>query len=115
MIAICYCFGYTNIEINLLEVTLMKTALKILSALAAIAGVVYVVATYGDKIVAWAKKILASVPNCDCEVVEEEAPVEEAAPAEEAPVEESPVEEAAPVEIVIEDNEPVADDADFEG
>ena len=92
----------------------MKTALKILSALAAIAGVVYVVATYGDKIVEWAKKILAALPKCDCEVVEEEAPVEEA-PAEEAPAEEAPIEEAAPVEIVIEGNEPVADEADFEG
>ena len=30
--------------------------LKVLVALAAIAGLVYVVATYGDKIVAWAKK-----------------------------------------------------------
>jgi len=87
----------------------MKTALKILSALAAIAGVVYVVATYGDQIVAWAKKILASFPKCDCEFVEEEAPVEENAPEAEAPAEE------APVEIVIEGNEPVADEADFEG
>jgi hypothetical protein len=32
--------------------------LKILAILAAIAGIVYVVATYGDKIVAWAKKTL---------------------------------------------------------
>ena len=40
----------------------MKTALKVLSALAAVAGVVYVVATYGDKIVAWAKNILESCP-----------------------------------------------------
>ena len=39
-----------------------RTILKILAALAAIAGVIYVVATYGDKIVAWAKKLL----NCDC-------------------------------------------------
>lgn len=94
----------------------MKTALKVLTALAAIAGAVYVVATYGDKIVAWAKSILSSCPfcNCECEVTEEEAPVEEV-PAEEAPVEEAPVEEAAPVEIVIEENEPVADEADFEG
>jgi len=90
----------------------MKTALKILSALAAIAGIVYVVATYGDQIVAWAKKVLASFPKCP--LCEEEAPVEEA-PVEEAPAEEAPVEEAAPVEIVIEGNEPVADDSDFEG
>ena len=43
----------------------MKTVLKILAALAAIAGVVFVIATYGDKIVAWAKKLLASCP-CKC-------------------------------------------------
>lgn len=34
---------------------------KVLTALAAIAGVVYIIATYGDKIVAWAKNLL----NCD--------------------------------------------------
>ena len=34
------------------------TIFKILAALAAIVGVVYVAATYGDKIVAWAKKLL---------------------------------------------------------
>lgn len=95
----------------------MKNVMKILTALAAVAGVVYVVATYGDKIVEWAKKILASLPKTECDFVEEEAPVEEEAAAEEAaPVEEeAPVEEAAPVEIVIEDNAPVADEADFEG
>ncbi len=94
----------------------MKNIVKILTALATVAGVVYVVATYGDKIVEWAKKILASLPKCECEIIEEEAPVEETAPVEEAPAEEeAPVEEAAPVEIVIEDNAPVADEADFEG
>ena len=104
----------------------MKTVLKILTALAAIAGILYVIATYGDKIVAWAKKILASCPccsgngdcDCDCECEGEgeckcggeckcaaeaaEAAEEEAAPAE-APVE----------EIVIEANEPVAAEEDF--
>lgn len=106
----------------------MKTVLKILTALAAIAGTVYVIATYGDKIVDWAKKILAACPCCnktcectcegegeckcggECKCEEEgeckceeacEAPAEEAAP--EAPVE----------EIVIEENEPVADEEDF--
>lgn len=34
------------------------TVMKILAILAAIAGVIYVVATYGDKIVAWARKVL---------------------------------------------------------
>ena len=41
----------------------MKTALKILTALAAVAGAVYVVATYGDKIVAWAQKIWDAMPK----------------------------------------------------
>ena len=95
----------------------MKTALKVLAALAAVLGAVYVIATYGEKIVAWAKDILSSCPfckcSCHCAVTEEEAPVEEFA-AEEA-VEEEIFEEVAPVEIIIEENEPVADEADFEG
>lgn len=102
----------------------MKTVLKILTALAAIAGTVYVIATYGDKIVAWAKKILAACPCCNdtcececegegeckcggaCKCHEEEATEEEVT--EEAVAEEAPVEE-----IVIEENEPVANDEDF--
>ena len=103
----------------------MKIVLKILTALAAIAGIVYVIATYGDKIVAWAKKILASCPccndtcECECECEGEgeckcggeckcaEEAVEEAVAEEPAP-EEAPVEE-----IVIEENEPVASEEDF--
>ena len=107
----------------------VNTIIKIVTALAAIAGAVYLIATYGDKIVAWAKKLLDSCPckctcdiedcaDCDCqadcpcaeeaeddeiEVEIEEAPVEEEAPAEEAPVE----------EIVIEEGEPVAEEEDF--
>jgi xanthosine utilization system XapX-like protein len=95
----------------------MKIAMKILAALAAIVGVVYVVATYGDKIVAWAKNLLASCPCCnsECEVVEEDFVTEEAPAAEEAPVEEeTPVTEGPEVEIVVESNEPVAEEADFE-
>lgn len=89
---------------------------KILTALAAVAGAIYVVATYGDQIVAWAKKVWASLPCPKCEeaeVVEEfaaEAPAEEAA--QEIPAEDAVVEEPA-VEIVVEDNEPVAEEADF--
>ena len=92
----------------------MKTALKILTALAAIIGAAYVIATYGDKIVAWAKKLLSCCPKCTLEddFVTEEAPVEET-PAEEAPVEEVAAEEAVE-EIIIEENEPVAEDKDFE-
>lgn len=100
----------------------MKTAVKILTALAAVVGAVYVIATYGDKIVQWAKNLLASCPCCnpECEVVEEdfvteEAPVEETPAAEETPAEEeSPVTDGPEVEIVVENKEPVAEEADFE-
>ena len=104
-----------------------KTVMKILTALAAIAGVIYIIATYGDKIVAWAKELLAKCPckcnvddcaececackcdgNCDCECEctceSEEAPAEEAAPAEA---------EETIEEVVVEAGEPVADEADF--
>ena len=89
----------------------MKIAMKILAALAAVVGIVYVVATYGDKIVAWAKNLLASCPCCnkECEVVEEDFVTEEAPVEEETPVTEGPE-----VEIVVESNEPVAEEADFE-
>ena len=79
--------------------------IKILVALAAVAGAVYIAATYGDKIVAWAKKLLNSCScccdcdcDCDCEEGEceccccEEA-TEEVAEAE-APAEEAPATEA---------------------
>ncbi|MBR4289305.1 MAG: hypothetical protein IKT52_01540 [Oscillospiraceae bacterium] len=108
----------------------MKTVLKVLTALAAIAGIVYAIATYGDKIVAWAKKILAACPccnktcacecegegeckcggECKCEEAAEEAAAEEA-PAEET-VEEA-AEEVVVEEVVIEENEPVANEEDF--
>lgn len=87
---------------------------KIVAALATIAGIVYVIATYGDKLVAWAKELLRKFDycadcdcNCDgactceddctccaCEASDEEAPAEEPAADEE---------------------EVVAAEADFEG
>lgn len=99
----------------------MKTALKILTALAAVVGAICVLSLYGEKIIAWCKKIVTITVNDAPEVVEEE-PVTEEAPAEEAAAEEpaaeeAPAEEAEPeveVEIVIEENEPVAEEADFE-
>ena len=99
----------------------MKTVLKILTALAAIAGTIYVIATYGDKIVAWAKNILASCPccnnTCECEGEGEckcGGECKCAAEAAEEEVAEEPVaEEASVEEIVIEENEPVADAEDF--
>ena len=101
----------------------MKNVMKIVTALAAVVGAVYVIATYGDKIVEWAKNLLASCPFCnnDCEVVEEdfvaEEPAAEEAAAEEAAAEEAPAVAEEPeveVEIVVEANEPVAEEADFE-
>ena len=102
-----------------------KTVVKILTALAAVAGAVYLIATYGDKIVAWAKQLLAKCPckccveecececegeckcECECKCACEEAPAEEAEPAEEAPVEE------VVEEVIVEEGEPVAEEADF--
>ena len=77
-----------------------SAVVKVLTALAAVAGAVYVIATYGDKIVAWAKGLMAKCPCC----------------CDEAPVEEAPTEEAAPAEVpAVEDGAPVADEDDFEG
>lgn len=108
----------------------MKTInaiVKVLTALAAIAGAVYIIATYGDQIVAWAKRML-SAPQVPAQApaaapaapaAEPETPVETSecseAPAEEsAPVEEVPAEETAEAPAA-EENAPVADEADFEG
>ena len=94
---------------------------KILAAVAAIAGAVYLIATYGDAIVAWAKKFLGCC-CCDeeCECCEdgectceadceccEEAAAEEEAPAEECACEEAATEEEAPAEEAV-------TEADFE-
>jgi len=95
-----------------------ETVVKILTALAAVAGAIFLLATYGEKIVAWAKKILASCP-CKAAPVEEAAPETaetEPAAAEEAPAEESapeePAEEPVP-EVAAAPSEPVAEDVDF--
>ena len=88
---------------------------KLLAALAAIAGIIYVIATYGEQIVAWAKKILASLPKCPCceeEAAEEEA-VEEVV-AEEAPAEEEAVEVTIEVAEEVSESDAVAEEADFE-
>lgn len=94
----------------------MKNILKILTALATIAGAVYIIATYGEQIVAWAKKLWNAMPKCpncqEAEVIEEfdadEVSAEEPA-AEEVPV----VEEEPAPEVVVAENEPVAEEADF--
>ena len=92
---------------------------KILAAVAAVAGAVYLIATYGDAIVAWAKKFLGCTCCCEeeccCEEGEcccgEECCCEEAAPVEEAAEEAAPAEEAAEEAAPAED---VATEADFE-
>ncbi len=98
---------------------------KVLAALATVIGAIYLLATYGEQIVAWCKKIWERVNNLElcCSADVEAAPVEEEAePAEEpaaeepvieeVPVEEVPVEEAPAEEAPVE-NEVVADEADF--
>ncbi len=63
-----------------------NTVLKILAALAAVAGVVYVVAAYGDKIVAWARNLLESCKGkccCCCNEAVAEATAEDPLQAEE--------------------------------
>lgn len=85
---------------------------KLLAALAAVLGGIYILATYGEKIVAWAKTVVIHVPDCPCR--KDAEPAEEAAEAvaEEAAPEEAPAEEPAP-EVVVSENEPVAEEADF--
>ena len=83
-----------------------KIIANILVTLAAIAGAVYVIATYGEQIAAWCKKVLASFPCCCNDVEVEVAEVEEAA---EEVVEEAPAEEAAEEKA----EEAVAEEADF--
>lgn len=99
----------------------LNTLIKILTALAAVAGAIYIVATYGEQIVAWAKRLLASLPKCPC--CEEDTPIPSAPAAEEpeaaVPEEEAAVEEPAPAaeepapEILVADHEPVAEETDF--
>lgn len=83
----------------------LNAIVKVLAVLAAVAGAIYVIAAYGDKIVAWAKRVIGCCPW-------DEGMEEEEAPAEEAPVAETPAAEEVPA---VEDNAPVASEEDFEG
>lgn len=87
-----------------------KLIVKIAVAVAAVAGAIFLIATYGSRITAWAKKLLGK-KECNCEgectcdgecTCEAEEAVEEIAEeaAEEAPAEEGAV---------------VAEEMDFEG
>ena len=100
----------------------MKNIVKILTALATVAGAVYIIATYGEQIVAWAKQLWAKMPKATVEVeiepdeaAEAEVSEEVEAVEEEAAAEEVPAPEAAEEvpEIVVTENEPVAAEEDF--
>ena len=103
-----------------------STLMKILSALAAVVGAVYIIATYGDKIVAWAKQLMGcnakpiasfhytAAEDCTEEKTEPaEETAEAAAAAEEAP--EAPAAESAPEASAADESTPVANEEDFEG
>jgi len=103
-----------------------STLMKILSALAAVVGAVYIIATYGDKIVAWAKQLMGCnakpiasfhytvAEDCTEEKTEPtEETAEAAAAAEEAP--EAPAAESAPEAPAADESTPVANEEDFEG
>ena len=79
-----------------------STIAKIIAAVVCVAGVVFLVATYGDKLVALAKKLL---PGKKDEIIDAE---EETEGTEEEVVEEV-AEEAA------EEEAPVAEEVDFVG
>ena len=84
--------------------------IKIVVALAAVAGAVYIAATYGDKIVAWAKKLLGSCKcccDCDCECEEGECECECCCEEAAEEIAEIPAEDPAAEE--------TATEADFEG
>lgn len=104
-----------------------KAIVKIAVALAAAAGAVYVVATYGEEIVDRAKKLWSKLQSgCSCctmsaafdpeeadteETEETETAEESAEEAETASEPAAPAEEAAPAD----DTAVTADEADFEG
>ena len=97
---------------------------KIVTAIAAVVGFAYIIATYGEQIIEWAKKLLKSCPckcncddcaDCECELdcpADDETEVEvfvaddeeEEVEAEDETAEEEPADETAPV----------AEEADFE-
>ncbi len=107
-----------------------NTIVKLFTALAAAVGAVYIVATYGDKIVEWAKGIMN---GCCCksavnapiatetdftdkqEEAPEAPPVQAEKASEPAAPEAAAPEEPAPQEGLPEDAIPVANEEDFEG
>ncbi len=95
----------------------MKLAEKLIKlglAVAAVAGIAYLVVTYIDTIKSWLSKVCpycASEEDVEVPMTEQvEEPVAEEAPAAEETVGEAPAAE----EVVIEEGTPVAEETDFE-
>ena len=103
---------------------------KIVTALAAVVGFAYIIATYGEQIIEWARKLLNNCPckcnaedcaDCECEL---DCPADEAAEetATEAVEAEDEDEDEDDDEVVVEvyeeepadETSPVAEEADFE-
>ena len=85
---------------------LAENIIKIGLAIAAVAGIAYLVVKYMDAIKAWMAKLC---PACEIEEELVEEPVAEEA-IEEPAAEEAPVVE----EVVVDDATPVAEETDFE-
>ncbi len=100
-----------------------NTIMKIVTALAAAIGAIYIVATYGDKIVQWAKNLVgchsapvpAQEPKAEETVEETAAETAEEAPAAQETVAEEAASEEAPEAPAMSEDAPIADEADFEG
>lgn len=92
-----------------------NTFLKVLTAIAAVAGAIYIIATYGEQIVAWAKRMLAALPKCPCSVevvYDTTAGEDSSADAPSETQQEETTEEPTP-EVVVSEHEPVAEETDF--
>ncbi len=97
-----------------------NTVLKVLTALAAIAGVIYIVATYGEQIVAWSKRMLAAMSKCPgvefeakVNLVDQDDGAEEETAAETAEETVTVPAEEPVSETVVSEHEPVAEEKDF--
>ena len=86
---------------------LAEIIIKIGLAIAAVAGIAFLVVKYMDAIKAWVEKICPC-----CTIEEEEERVEE--PAAEEVTEEPAAEDVPAEEIVVEEGTPLAEETDFE-
>ena len=93
---------------------------KILTAVAALVGIAYIIATYGEQIIAWAKKLLNACPckctaddcaNCECDL---ECPAAEEIFADEEDEDDDEVVVEVTTAPVVDETAPIAEEADFE-